>query len=73
MAFEVGEQSNRAEDLQGAAIGLKREILSILYGRMLDISEVARRENVDGLYGKMADFSDHLLGVMRLDSAGVCC
>ena len=68
-----GETGKRAEDWQGAAIGY--EMPGILYGEMLDISEVGRREKVDGLYGKMADFSDHLLGVdlVRFDSAGVCC
>ena len=69
----VGETGNRAVDLQGAAIGWKREILGILYGNMLDISEVGRRwENVAVLYGKMADFSDHLLEVVRINSAGMC-
>ena len=67
--------------LNGARVGercRRPEMTGILYGRMLDISEVGRREKVDVLYGIMADFSDHLLGVggmdlARFDSAGVCC
>ena len=69
MTLKAGKRGEQIEDLQ-------REIPADLYGEMLDISEVdvrgRRRENVGNLYGKMADFSDHLLGVGRMVSAGVC-
>ena len=73
MTFEIDEQNNRIENLQNAIIDLKREIFNILYDKMLDIFEIVKRKNVDDLYNKMIDFSNHLLKIMRLDFANVCC
>ena len=57
---------------------LKREITSILYDRMLVISETDERKKIDISYDKMIDFSNHLLRVKdmnltRFDFANVCC
>ena len=61
MELKVGERGRRPE------------MTGNLYGRILDISEVGRREKVDVLYGKIAIFSEaDFLGVERMVSAGVC-